>query len=692
MGLWRQSDRRFWAGRLVINKMEKIKEEIQELREKIRHHNHRYYVLDDPEISDAEYDRLFQRLTELEKQAPDLVTPDSPTQRVGAGPQAAFSEVRHRLPMLSLGNGFQDQDIRDFDARLKRFLGDDSPVEYTVEPKIDGLALELVYENAGLTVGSTRGDGYVGEDITRNIKTILAVPLTLTNPKGHGRPVPDLVEVRGEVYMEKEAFEQLNRTRLERDLPPFANPRNAAAGSLRQLDPRITAKRPLNMFCYGVGEIGGAPFDTHHELMVCLQQWGLRVNRPHIRVCGTLDEVIDCCHYFEEIRSQFPYEIDGAVIKVNQLNLQARLGQKSRSPRWALAYKFRPTQETTRIIKIDIQVGRTGALTPVAHLEPVEIGGVMVKRATLHNQDEIEKKDVRERDTVLVQRAGDVIPEVVQVIRSKRTGAERKFAVPTHCPVCGAGVEKRKGEVVMRCPNPNCPAQVKQSLKHFVSKGAMDIDGLGDKLIERLIEKGLAKEPADLYELRFDDLKKLDKIADKSAGNLVEAIQNSKRTTLAKFIYALGIRHVGEHVAGILADYFGDLGRLEEATEEQLLDIDGIGPQIAESIVSYFSDGSNREHSERLLRQGIQFETVGHTGTGAVAGKAFVMTGSLSSIKRSEAKEQILRRGGKVSSSVSRSTDYLVVGESPGSKLKKAADMDVPILKEEAFLRMLGGE
>ncbi|MFH1243282.1 MAG: NAD-dependent DNA ligase LigA [Pseudomonadota bacterium] len=671
--------------------MEKTKREIEELREKIRYHNHRYYALDDPEISDAEYDRLFQRLVELEGQYPELVTPDSPTQRIGAEPREAFSEARHRLPMLSLENGFRDQDIRGFDTRLKRFLGDDSPVEYTVEPKIDGLAIELAYEKARLTVGSTRGDGYVGEDITQNIKTILAVPLTLTLPRD-GSPIPDLVEVRGEVYMEKEAFELLNKSRLERALPEFANPRNAAAGSLRQLDPRITAKRSLNMFCYGAGEISASLFDTHYELMVSLQQWGLRVNRPYIRVCGTVGEVIEYCHHLEEIRSQFPYEIDGAVIKVNQLKLQARLGRKSRSPRWALAYKFRPTQETTKIIKIDIQVGRTGALTPVAHLEPVEIGGVVVRRATLHNQDEIEKKDVRELDTVVVQRAGDVIPEVVKVIRSKRTGAEREFVMPSHCPVCGAGVVKGKGEVVLRCPNPDCPAQVKQSLRHFVSKGAMDIDGFGEKLIDQLIGRGLVKEPADLYEIKFDDLLRLERVADKSAGNLVEAIERSKTTTLAKFIYALGIRHVGEHVAGILADHFEDLESLEEATEEELLTIDGIGPHIATSIVSYFSDRSNREHCRRLLRKGIQFETVTHSDRGAVAGKTFVMTGSLFSMKRSEAKEQILRRGGKVSSSVSGSTDYLVVGESPGSKLRKAAELNVTVLQEDEFLGLLGKE
>ncbi len=671
--------------------MEKIRSEVEALREEIRYHNQQYHALDDPEISDAEYDRLFQRLTELEKQFPGLVTPDSPSRRIGAEPREAFSPVRHRVPMLSLGNGFRDQDIKDFDARLKRFLGDDSPVEYTVEPKIDGVALELVYENGRLTVGSTRGDGYVGEDITRNIKTILTVPLTLTKPK-NGRPVPDLVEVRGEVYMEKEALEELNRTRLGQNLPPFANPRNAAAGSLRQLDPRITAKRPLNMFCYGVGQINGAPFDTYHEMMISIQQWGFRVNRPHIRICSTPGEVIECCRHLEEIRSQFPYEIDGAVIKVNQLNLQARLGEKSRSPRWALAYKFRPTRETTRIIKIDVQVGRTGALTPVAHLEPVEIGGVTVKRATLHNQDEIEKKDVRELDTVLVQRAGDVIPEVVQVVLSKRTGAERKFVMPTHCPVCGGDVAKREGEVVLRCPNPNCPAQVKESLKHFVSKGAMDIDGLGDKLTAQLIKEGLVREPADLYELQFDDFLGLDKIADKSADNLTEAIEKSKRTTLGRFIYALGIRHVGEHVAGILADHFRELKHLEGATEKELLAIDGIGPQIAESIVTYFSDRSNKEHCGRLLKAGIRFETMVHPVTGAVAGKTFVMTGSLSSMKRSEAKEQILRRGGRVSSSVSSSTDYLVAGEGPGSKFSEAEKKGVVILNGDEFLELLNTE
>ena len=553
--------------------MEEIIREIEELREKIRYHNHRYYVLDDPEISDAQYDRLFRRLLELESHHPELVTPDSPTQRVGARPLETFSEVKHSLPMLSLENGFQDQDIIDFDMRIKRFLGNDISIDYTVEPKMDGLAVELVYEKGALTVASTRGDGFVGENVTANIRTILSIPLALTEP-ADGRPIPDLLEVRGEVYMEEDAFETLNRDRIDRGLPAFANPRNAAAGSLRQLDPRITAKRPLNMFCYGIGVMRGPEFNTQYELMIALQQWGLRVNRPHIGLCHTINEVIDYCHQLEELRVQFPFEMDGTVIKVNQLDLQTRLGQKSRSPRWSLAYKFKPTQETTKITKIEVQVGRTGALTPVAHLEPIKIGGVLVKRATLHNEEEIKKKDIRELDTVIVQRAGDVIPEVVKVIESKRTVHEKQFVMPTQCPECGTKVVRKDGEVILRCPNLNCPAQFKESLRHFVSKGAMNIDGLGEKLVTQLIETGLVKESADLYELQYNDFLTLDKVADKSARNLILSIENSKKTSLAKFIYALGIRHVGEHVAGILADHFGTLKRLGGAIEDELTAID----------------------------------------------------------------------------------------------------------------------
>ncbi|MBW2118600.1 MAG: NAD-dependent DNA ligase LigA, partial [Deltaproteobacteria bacterium] len=434
--------------------MEEIIKQIEELREKIRYHNHRYYSLDDPEISDADYDRLFRHLLDLERQYPELITPDSPTRSVGAKPREAFSEVKHGRPMLSLENGFQDEDIIAFDSRIRRFLGDDSHFDYTVEPKIDGLAVELVYEKGKLTVASTRGDAYVGENVTPNIKTILTIPLTLTR-RNRERPIPDLLEVRGEVYMESEAFNRLNRKRAEKNLPVFANPRNAAAGSLRQLDFRVTLKRPLNMFCYGIGRISTPDFSTQHELMMALNEWGLRINIPHIKVCKDINEVIDQCHHLEETRPQFFYEIDGAVIKVNRIDIQKRLGEKTRSPRWALAYKFKPSQETTRITKIDVQVGRTGALTPVAHLEPVEIGGVLVKRATLHNQEEINRKDIRELDTVIIHRAGDVIPEVVKVIESKRTGQEKVFVMPDQCPACGTAVKKKEGEVVLRCANPD---------------------------------------------------------------------------------------------------------------------------------------------------------------------------------------------------------------------------------------------
>ena len=668
--------------------MEKIQHEIEKLRELIRYHNRRYYVLDDPEISDAEYDRLFQRLLALEKEYPELVTPDSPTQRVGAEPQEAFKQVKHRLPMLSLENAFHDEDIRDFDARVRRYLRENGPLQYTVEPKIDGLAVELVYEGGRLAVASTRGDGYTGEDVTANAKTILTIPLKLRSLSGK-HPVPDLLEVRGEIYMEIEAFRSLNRERIAHDLPPFANPRNAAAGSMRQLDPRVTARRPLNMFCYGVGEVSGLTFQTQYDLMMALQDWGLRVNRPHIQVCDTIEHVISYCHHLEETRGEFAFEIDGAVIKVNRLDLQARLGEKSRSPRWATAFKFKAVQETTRILNIEVQVGRTGALTPVAHLEPVEIGGVVVRRATLHNQDDISRKDIREGDTVVVQRAGDVIPEVVKAIVSRRTGNERPYVMPDVCPVCGTRVERKEGEAVSRCTNPACPAQVRASLRHFVSKGAMDIDGLGEKILAQLLERGMIRDEADLYSLTMEDLLRLDKIEQKSAANLMQAIEKSKHTTLARFIYALGIRHVGEHVAQLLAKHFVTLDRFQKASREELLSIKGIGEEIADSILSYFEDPSNRELVERLVASGIVFEEVESPGPSPVRGKTFVLTGSLETLKRSEAKELIVKNGGNVSSTVGKNTDYLVVGTSPGSKLQKARELGVTIMDERGFLRLL---
>ncbi len=671
--------------------MEKILEELEALKRQIEYHNHRYYVLDDPEISDAEYDRLYRRLVELEALRPELVTPDSPTQRVGGEAREAFSQVRHRLAMLSLENGFNEQDIRDFDARLKRFIGEALPLEYTVEPKVDGLAVEMVYEGGALSVASTRGNGLVGEDITRNLKTILAVPLTLSKPK-QGPPVPSLLEVRGEVYMEREAFENLNRSRLDHGLPVFANPRNAAAGSIRQLDPKVTARRPLNVFCYGIGTLEGQTFKTQYELMLALQQWGCRINRPLIRVCQTLEEVLSHCRHLEKIRWELPYEIDGAVIKVNDRTLQTRLGQKSRSPRWALAFKFEPTQATTKVLKIDVQVGRTGALTPVAHLEPVEVGGVIVKRATLHNQDEIRKKDVREGDTVIVQRAGDVIPEVVKVIESARTGEERAFVMPGRCPACGTEVERGDGEVVLRCPNLACPAQVRESLNHFVSRYAMDIEGLGEKQVGKLIEKGLIRDAADLYRLRKEDLLTLEKVKEKSAGNLMRAIEKSKKTTFPRFIYALGIRHVGEHVAEVLADHFQDLESLQAASETELTAIDEIGPQIAESVVSYFADESNRHYIRKLLEAGIYWEALTPSRGPLLSGKTFVLTGTLNAMTRSEAKALITRNGGRVASSVSGSTDYLVAGDSPGSKLERARELSIQVLNEGEFVEILGAQ
>ncbi len=670
--------------------MEDIRKEIDTLKEKIEYHNQRYYVLDDPEISDADYDRLFQRLLELEKQHPELETPDSPTRKVGGRPKGGFLPVAHRSPMLSLENCFDPQQIFDFDKRVRKFLKNDAPVGYTVEPKIDGLAVELVYEKGALSVASTRGDGRTGENVTRNIKTILNVPLKLTARK-KSLPIPDLLEVRGEVYMDVAAFETFNRNRAAQNETLFANPRNAAAGSLRQLDSRVTAKRPLDMFCYGVGNAQTLPFKTHWDIMMALQHWGLRVNRPHIRVCDTLDDVVTNCRHIEETRSEFPYEIDGAVIKVNRLDLQSRLGMKSRSPRWAMAYKFAPSQETTTVLGIHVQVGRTGAQTPVAHLEPVELGGVLVSRATLHNQEEIDRKDIRERDRVIVQRAGDVIPEVVKTVFSKRTGNETKFVMPDACPACGSKIEKKPGEVVARCPNVNCPAQIRGSIRHFVSKGGMNIDGLGDKLVFKLMDKGLVKDESDLYALTRTALLSLDNIKEKSAANLLGAIEGSKTPTLARFIYALGIRHVGEFTAALLADRFGDIKELASASQETLSAIDGIGPQIAESVFSYFADSQNRDLIERLLATGVKPSITRFKPTDSpAAGKTFVLTGSLSTIKRSTAKETITQKGGKVGSSVSRNTDYLVVGEAPGSKLQKAQNLGISVLDEKQFLELLG--
>jgi DNA ligase (NAD+) len=587
--------------------------------------------------------------------------------------------------MLSLENGFNDQDIMEFDRRIKRNLNIKSDIVYTAEPKLDGVAVELVYENGRLITASTRGDGFYGELITSNVRTIRSVPLRLHNEEE--KTIPSLLEVRGEVFIAKEAFKSLNNERLDENLPPFANPRNAAAGSLRQLDSKVTAKRPLEIFVYGVGRVAELVLESHSDTLYALQNLGFRIN-PHIRPKITINEVIDCYKELSELRDLLPYDIDGMVVKVDSVAFQDLLGTTSRSPRWAIAYKFKAIQETTRIADIEVQVGRTGTLTPVAHLVPVKIGGVTVSRATLHNEDEIRRKDIKIGDTVLVQRAGDVIPEVVKVITSKRTGEEKTFNMPDSCPVCDSSVIRSKNEAALRCINSSCPAQVKERIKHFASKGAFDIDGLGEKLIEQLVDKDLLFSYADIFRLKEDMLKNLDRMGSKSAGNIVRAIEDSKRITLHRFIYALGIRHVGEHVAGILANALKSFDKLRCAKSDELVAIDGVGPVAAESIVEFFKKDENQKIVDAMISGGIQIFRNDDQKDDQLAGKVFVLTGTLENLTRNEARRIIENAGGKVTGSVSRNTDYLVVGASPGSKLKRAQELGVDIIDEETLKKM----
>jgi DNA ligase (NAD+) len=662
-----------------------IIQRVKELRQALHRHNYRYYVLDDPEISDAEYDRMMQELAKLEADFPDLMSQDSPTLRVGALPLDKFKTIEHSIPMLSLENGFNDQDIMEFDRRIKRNLNIKSDIVYTAEPKLDGVAVELVYENGRLITASTRGDGFYGELITSNVRTIRSVPLRLHNEEE--KTIPSLLEVRGEVFIAKEAFKSLNNERLDENLPPFANPRNAAAGSLRQLDSKVTAKRPLEIFVYGVGRVAELVLESHSDTLYALQNLGFRIN-PHIRPKITINEVIDCYKELSELRDLLPYDIDGMVVKVDSFAFQDLLGTTSRSPRWAIAYKFKAIQETTRIADIEVQVGRTGTLTPVAHLVPVKIGGVTVSRATLHNEDEIRRKDIKIGDTVLVQRAGDVIPEVVKVITSKRTGEEKTFNMPDSCPVCDSSVIRSKNEAALRCINSSCPAQVKERIKHFASKGAFDIDGLGEKLIEQLVDKDLLFSYADIFRLKEDMLKNLDRMGSKSAGNIVRAIEDSKRITLHRFIYALGIRHVGEHVAGILANALKSFDKLRCAKSDELVAIDGVGPVAAESIVEFFKKDENQKIVDAMISGGIQIFRNDDQKDDQLAGKVFVLTGTLENLTRNEARRIIENAGGKVTGSVSRNTDYLVVGASPGSKLKRAQELGVDIIDEETLKKM----
>ncbi len=684
-----------------MNEKEAIKE-LEKLREEINYHNHRYYILDNPVISDAEYDRLFKKLQELENNFPHLITLDSPTQRVGAMPLDEFKTIAHTIPMLSLNNANNVEEAMEFDERVKRFLETKEEIEYVAEPKMDGLAIELVYVDGLFTAGSTRGDGYTGEDVTLNLKTVKSIPLRLLNKtvekvkveggKTLPLPIPARLEVRGEVFIPIKEFERLNREREERGEPAFANPRNAAAGSIRQLDSKITAMRPLDIYCYGIGALEGAKFKTHWEILHTLKGWGLKVN-PFIKICKGIDEVIKYHEDMEEKRDRIPYELDGVVVKVNSLDLQDRLGILTRSPRWAVAYKFKARQETTRVKDIIVGVGRTGVLTPVAILEPVEVGGVTVERATLHNQDEVDRKDVRVGDTVVVQRAGDVIPEVVMVIKEKRTGSEKPFRLPEKCPLCGSAVVKEGA--IHRCTGGlSCPAQLKEGIRHFAAKRAMNIEGLGDKHIDQFVEKGVIKDVADLYSLKKEDIAELERWADKSAQNLLDQIEKSKDTTLARMIYALGIRQVGEHMAKVLANNFGSLDELMKASYDNLMEIHEIGPETAESIVTFLKEGHNRNVIEKMKRAGVKsphsplFQR-GVKGDLRFKNKQFVLTGTLSGFTREEAKALIENLGGRVTSTVSKNTDYVIAGAEPGSKYDKAVELGIKILNEEEFKDLL---
>lgn len=657
---------------------------ILELREEIERHNYSYYVLDQPTVSDASYDRLMRELTALEERYPHLIEASSPTQRVGAKPAEGFRQHEHRQPMLSLGNAFSYDELREFDARLKRFL-DLAPgavLEYVAELKIDGLAVSLTYENRELRVGATRGDGSTGEDVTANLKTVRGVPLRLLPAAPAG-----LVEVRGEVFLAHSEFRRINQERETAGEPVYANPRNSAAGSLRQLDSAVTSRRRLQYFSYALGALDSPPPESQVELLHRLQAWGLRINTHH-GLCAGVEEVVDFCEAWKDRRKALDYDTDGVVVKVNSREMQQRLGSVSRSPRWAIAFKYPAEQVETVIREIRVQVGRTGALTPVAIMEPVEVGGVVVVRATLHNEDEIRRKDIRTGDRVVIQRAGDVIPEVVEVVTAARTGAEIPFEFPASCPVCGGPVERRENEAVTRCTSLGCPAQTAARIRHWASRGAMDIEGLGPAQIDQLLDSELISDPADLYSLKVADLLILERMGEKSAENLIRAIDVSRSRPLARLLFALGIRHVGETVARLLAETFGSLERVSTASLPELAAIPGIGPQIAESVHSYFRDENSIALLARLrgvLQVPEQQAAPVEAGGGPFQGTVFVFTGTLAGRQRTEAEALVRSLGGAASSSVSKKTSYVVAGESAGSKLDKARSLGVRVLTEAEF-------
>jgi len=662
------------------------KKQIERLSAAIERHNYLYHVLDQPEISDADYDRLVRELQALEQRFPKLRRADSPTQRVGGEPAKGFAPVRHRLPMLSLDNAIEEAEVREFEARALRALGRSGPLAYVAEPKLDGLAVELIFEAGRFVRGLTRGDGETGEDVSANLRTIRALTLKLREA---GPERPRLLEVRAEVLYPSADFQRLNAAREEQGLPVFANPRNAAAGALRQLDPRITASRPLTLFCHGAGVVEPDPFGSHWERLEAFGAWGLKTN-PLARRCIDLEAALAYRAELKDQRDLLPYEIDGVVLKIDDLALQRALGATAKAPRWAIAYKFAPRRATTVVRDIQVNVGRTGALTPVALMEPVEVGGVTVSRASLHNQDELERKDIRIGDTVVIERAGDVIPYVVEALKEQRSGTERRFVFPSQCPACGQPVVRPQDEVAWRCLNRACPAQLKEGLRHFASRVGMDIEGLGEKLIEQLVDRGLVKDFADLYQLDAETLAGLERMAEKSAANLIAGLERSRERDLAKVLYALGIRHVGETTARSLAEHFGSLEALADATPQQLQEISEVGPALAESVHDFFSHPANRALLERLRAAGLKFTPPERRrGEGKLAGKTFVFTGSLERLSRPEAKRRVEALGGKVVGSVSPAVDYVIAGAAAGGKLAKAEKLGKPILDEGAFLRLL---
>jgi DNA ligase (NAD+) len=659
--------------------------EIERLRRAIEHHNYLYYVLDAPEIADAEFDRLFRRLEKMEADHPELAASDSPTGKVGAPPLSSFSPARHRLPMLSLRNAFTDDEIVDFGDRIARMNKDGLPLRYLVDFKLDGLAVETVYEDGVFTLGSTRGDGTRGEDVTVNLRTVRSLPLRLR--RNHALPFPARIEARGEVIMRKEPFRSLNEKRLETGETPFATSRNAAAGSLRQLDSAVTAGRPLDILFYGIGDLQGEAFPTQSDVMRALRDWGLPTT-PKSTLCATVEEVIARCHEVESFRDDLPYEIDGVVIKVDDCRLQKHLGDLSRSPRWAIAFKFSSRQETTRVRAVEFSVGRTGVVTPVAIMEPVRIGGVEVERATLHNEDEMRRKDIMVGDTVVVSRAGDVIPAVVEVVTSRRSGREEEISFPRRCPACSTPLIREAGEAAWRCTGLTCPAQLKQRIRHFSSRRAMNIEGLGTKIIDQLVDRNIVRTVADLYRLGAADISSLDRMGEKSAENLVRSLAASRRTSLARLIFALGIRQVGEHIARVLAREFSSLENLLSVTEEELTAVREVGPEVARSVTAFFGRDENRRILSELRDAGVTYES-SPPPTDDLAGHSFVFTGTLPSLSRAQAKLLVESRGGRVTSSVTGKTNNLVCGSDTGSKRAQAEKLGVPVLSEDGFTGLM---